>query len=191
MSNAKLLLILISLFATPLLSQGKTFSGEAAACAPKSDLQSQLKEVSDIVNPQLQKRSEMEVPGYNSCGGKQKGIASVYGIHGRDNFAGKRTASGEKMRPEKLRAAILRSASKQYPMGSWVRVTSGERSVVVCINDKGGGKRGRVIDLSAAASKQLGGDDLTRVEVECLLKPSDGPGRCDDKVAAHISANDF
>ncbi|WP_413587255.1 septal ring lytic transglycosylase RlpA family protein [Bdellovibrio sp. HCB274] len=171
------------------MSHSKTLSGEGAACLPgsKSGLRSEMKDVSKFLE-----QSEKSVPGYNSCGGKkQKGIASVYGIRGRDNFAGKRTASGETMRPEKLRAAILRSASHQYPMGSWVRVKNGDRSVVVCINDKGGGKRGRVIDLSAAASAKLGGEDLTKVEVECLLKPADGPGRCDDKVAAHITANDY
>ncbi|WP_413581182.1 septal ring lytic transglycosylase RlpA family protein [Bdellovibrio sp. HCB288] len=169
----------------PLMSQGNT----APACEPTGSLSKFTTDISDVKKHISEKPKE--VPGYNSCKGKESGVASVYGIRGRDSFAGKRTASGEVMRPEKLRAAILRSASRQYPMGSWVRVSSGDRSVVVCINDKGGGKRGRVIDLSAAASRALGGDDLTDVEVECLLKPADGSGRCDDKVAAQISANDF
>ncbi|MEK2647102.1 hypothetical protein [Bdellovibrio sp. BCCA] len=46
-------------------------------------------------------------------------------------------------------------------------------------------------NISAAASKALGGDDLTHVEVECILKPTDGQNRCDDKVATQISQNDL
>jgi rare lipoprotein A (peptidoglycan hydrolase) len=185
MGKTKNIIMYVVLLVAPLVSQGK--SGEKCAAAKKdvpSKFSSEMSDISKFIK-------QPQIPGYNSCKGKQKGVASVYGLHGRDNFAGKRTASGEVMRPSKLRAAILKSASRQYPMGSWVRVSTGDRSVVVCINDKGGGKRGRVIDLSAAASKELGGDDLTHVEVECLVKPADGGGRCDDKVGTLISNNDM
>lgn len=184
----------IALLIAPLMSQGKSVRMSSSETAKLCDSQrpnptTKLK--SDLQNISAAVEESFNVSGYNSCNGKQKGIASVYGLRGRDNFAGKRTASGEIMRPEKYRAAILRSASRQYPLGTWVRVTSGDRSVLVCINDTGGGKRGRVIDLSAAASRALGGDDLTHVEVECILKPTDGQSRCDDKVATQISQNDL
>jgi rare lipoprotein A len=76
------------------------------------------------------------------------GVASWYGRE----FAGRRTASGERFNPSEYTAA-----HRTLPFGSRVRVTnaSGE-SVVVRINDRGPFHGGRVIDLSQAAAAELG-----------------------------------
>jgi rare lipoprotein A len=79
------------------------------------------------------------------------GMASWYGRE----FAGHRTASGERFDP-----ADLTAAHRTLPFGTKVRVTDADGdSVVVRINDRGPFARGRVIDLSQAAAKRLG---LTR-----------------------------
>jgi len=75
------------------------------------------------------------------------GVASWYG----SEFAGRRTASGERFNPGGYTAA-----HRTLPFGSRVRVTRGGKSVVVRINDRGPFSRGRVIDLSQAAAAELG-----------------------------------
>ena len=88
----------------------------------------------------------------------ESGIASVYGT--RDGYAGKRTASGERMNP-----AALTTAHKSLPFGSHVRVTNRKngRSVTVRITDRGPFVRGRVIDLSPAAARAIGVSGLAPV----------------------------
>ena len=76
-----------------------------------------------------------------------EGLASWYG----KQFAGKKTASGERFDPNKLTAA-----HKTIPFGTQVRVTHRAKSVVVRINDRGPHVKGRVIDLSRAAAEQIG-----------------------------------
>ncbi len=78
-----------------------------------------------------------------------EGRASWYGAQ----FAGRRTASGERFNPEELTAA-----HRTLPFGSLVRVThaSTGKSVVVRINDRGPFHGNRVIDLSKAAAEQIG-----------------------------------
>lgn len=75
------------------------------------------------------------------------GVASWYG----NEFAGRRTASGERFNP-----AGYTAAHRTLPFGSKVRVSRGGKSVVVRINDRGPFSRGRVIDLSQAAAAELG-----------------------------------
>ena len=76
------------------------------------------------------------------------GMASWYGRE----FAGRRTASGERFEPSGYTAA-----HRTLPFGSRVRVTNGAgKSVVVRINDRGPFHGGRVIDLSQAAASELG-----------------------------------
>ena len=76
-------------------------------------------------------------------------IASWYGA----GFAGRRTSTGETYNPEGLTAA-----SRTLPLGSHVRVTNPDtgRSVVVRINDRGPFVRGRSLDLSHGAARQIG-----------------------------------
>ncbi|WP_411340034.1 septal ring lytic transglycosylase RlpA family protein [Sphingopyxis sp. J-6] len=77
------------------------------------------------------------------------GMASYYG----DELAGNRTASGERFNPDELTAA-----HRTLPFGSMVRVTNTVNgdSVIVRINDRGPFSRGRVIDISHAAARQIG-----------------------------------
>jgi rare lipoprotein A len=77
------------------------------------------------------------------------GIASYYG----NEFNGRRTASGERFDPGKLTAA-----HRSLRFGTQVRVTniSNNKAVVVRINDRGPWTKGRIIDLSQAAARQIG-----------------------------------
>ncbi|MDK2761100.1 MAG: septal ring lytic transglycosylase RlpA family protein [Sphingopyxis sp.] len=77
------------------------------------------------------------------------GMASYYG----NELAGNRTASGERFDPGQMTAA-----HRSLPFGSMVRVTnmSTGDSVVVRINDRGPFSRGRVIDVSQAAAREIG-----------------------------------
>lgn len=89
----------------------------------------------------------------------EEGIASWY----RD----RRTASGEP-----FRANALTAAHKKLPFGSTVRVIDlkTKKSIIVRINDRGPYKRGRVIDLTTGAARQLGMYDrgLAKVRLEVL-----------------------
>jgi rare lipoprotein A len=81
----------------------------------------------------------------------ESGLASVYG--NGDGYAGRKTASGERMNPSALTAA-----HRTLPFGSHVRVTNNRngRSVTVRITDRGPFVRGRVVDLSPAAARAIG-----------------------------------
>lgn len=92
------------------------------------------------------------------------GIASFYS----KNLDGTKTATGEYYRNSKLTAA-----SNNYKLNTWVKVTnlSNDNFVIVRINDRMHprmAKRGRVVDLSRAAAKELDfmKKGLTRVRVE-------------------------
>jgi len=77
------------------------------------------------------------------------GMASYYSRE----LEGNRTANGEMCDPDDLTAA-----HRTLPFGSKVRVTnlSNGQSVVVRINDRGPFGRGRVIDISHAAAREIG-----------------------------------
>lgn len=74
------------------------------------------------------------------------GMASFYG-----NESGSKTASGQRFNQNALTAA-----HRTLPFGTKLRVTHGDRSVVVTINDRGPFIRGRVLDLSTAAARAVG-----------------------------------
>jgi rare lipoprotein A len=97
--------------------------------------------------------------------GVQYGKASFYGY--RDDFHGRKTASGEIFDRNALTAA-----HQKLPFGTMCRVTnlSNGRSVVVRINDRGPFKAGRIIDLSYAAAKEIGSvrSGVVDVKVEVL-----------------------
>ena len=87
------------------------------------------------------------------------GIAAIYA------YKGGKTASGEAANPGNLTAA-----HRSLPFGTRVRVTNARngRSVVVRVNDRGPFGRGRIIDLTPAAARQLGFSGLTRVDLEVV-----------------------
>jgi rare lipoprotein A len=74
------------------------------------------------------------------------GMASFYG-----NESGSQTASGQRFNQNALTAA-----HRSLPFGTKLRVTHGDRSVVVTINDRGPFVRGRVLDLSTGAARAIG-----------------------------------
>jgi rare lipoprotein A len=98
-----------------------------------------------------------------SVGLVEVGIASWYG----PGYNGKRTSSGERFDQDELTAA---HASWQF--GTRVRVTflNTGRSVVVRINDRFPNHKGRVIDLSRGAARQIGliGPGTGRVRLEVV-----------------------
>jgi rare lipoprotein A len=89
----------------------------------------------------------------------QTGIASWYRDH--------RTASGERFNVNALAAA-----HKSLPFGSKVRVIDLKtgKSVIVRINDRGPYIRGRIIDLTVGAARELGmyHQGVARVRIEVL-----------------------
>lgn len=97
----------------------------------------------------------------------ESGMASFYSFHGRT------TASGEKANKHGLTAA-----HRTLPFGTRVRVTNKRngRSVVVRINDRGPFIRGRVIDVTVAAARQLGFVSRGVAPVSLSVK-SDGRSR--------------
>ena len=90
-------------------------------------------------------------------------MASYYG----DAHQGRRTANGERFDMHALTAA-----HRTLPFGTRVKVTNLDngRSVVVRINDRGPYVKGRVIDLSKAAARELRFLDrgTTRVRLEVV-----------------------
>ena len=92
-----------------------------------------------------------------------EGKASYYS----DQFHGRRTANGETFNMNKLTAA-----HPSLPFGTWVRVTNmhNGKDVVVRINDRGPFVKGRIIDLSIHAAKELGiiQSGTVKVKLEAL-----------------------
>jgi rare lipoprotein A len=98
-----------------------------------------------------------------SVGLVETGIASWYG----PGYDGKKTSSGERFDQDGLTAAHA-----TWRFGTHVRVTylATGRSVVVRINDRFPNHKGRVIDLSRAAARQIGliGPGTGRVRLEVV-----------------------
>jgi rare lipoprotein A len=101
----------------------------------------------------------------------QIGMASYYGAAFHDRV----TASGERFDTRAMTAA-----HRTLPFGTRVRVTNLQngRTVVVRINDRGPFVKGRVLDLSRAAARELRllarGTERVRLEV---LAANDRPGQ--------------
>lgn len=99
---------------------------------------------------------------------RQIGIASWYG----SDFHGRKTSNGET-----YNMYALTAAHKTLAFGTYVRVTNLEnkRSVKVKINDRGPFIKGRIIDLSYTAAKNLDmiGSGTAKVKVEILKKAKD------------------
>ena len=99
-------------------------------------------------------------------GYKMHGISSWYG----PNFHGKRTSNGEIYNMYKRTAA-----HKTLPMDTIVKVTNRQngKSTIVRINDRGPFVKGRIIDCSYKAGKELGLDKMgiAKVDLEVLSCP--------------------
>jgi rare lipoprotein A len=99
-------------------------------------------------------------------GSGTSGMASMYGSK-RDGYAGKRTASGER-----VSSGALTAAHKTLPFGTMVRVTNrrNNQSVVVRINDRGPFVRGRVIDVTPAGARALGFSGVAPVTLSVVSR---------------------
>ena len=99
-------------------------------------------------------------------GSTESGIASWYG----HPYHGRRAANGEVYDMEKLTAA-----HRTYPFETWVRVKnlSNDRTVDVRIQDRGPFVRGRIIDLSRAAAREIEllGPGITKVKLTVIAPP--------------------
>ena len=102
-------------------------------------------------------------PTFVEVGQEMNGISSWYG----PNFHGKCTSNGEKYDMHARTAA-----HKTWPMDTMVKVKNLEngRSTVVRINDRGPFVKGRIIDCSYKAGKELGLDrtGIARVSVKVV-----------------------
>jgi rare lipoprotein A len=98
-----------------------------------------------------------------SSGYVQYGTASYYG----NEFHGRSTASGEVYDKTKLTCA-----HRELPFGTRVRVTnlSNKKSVIVRVNDRGPFVKGRIIDLSFAAAREIVmiKEGIIRVKIEVV-----------------------
>jgi rare lipoprotein A len=95
----------------------------------------------------------------------ETGKASYYG--GR--WIGRLTANGER-----YHSGDLTAAHKHLPFNTMVRVTNlrNGKSVIVRINNRGPYAKGRILDLSVVAARQLDmmGDGIIPVKAEVLKK---------------------
>lgn len=99
----------------------------------------------------------------DAAGYREKGIASWYGA----DFHGRATSNGESYNMHDMTAA-----HKTLPMNTMLLVKNLEngRETVVRVNDRGPFVRGRIIDLSYKAAKNLGmvNKGISRVQVVAL-----------------------
>ncbi len=112
-------------------------------------------------------------PLQSHVGFSQEGVASWYG---RD-FHGKKTSNGEI-----YDMYAMTAAHKTLPLGVYVKVRNRDngREAVVKVNDRGPFVKNRVIDLSYAAARQLGYDNVgtAPVRIEALGYRAEGaPGK--------------
>lgn len=106
--------------------------------------------------------------------GVQTGKASFYA----KKFTGRKTASGERLHHDSLTCA-----HKTYPFGTMLKVTNpaNNQSVIVRVTDRGPYVRGRIIDLSVRAAREIGiiSQGIAPVIVE-RFSPSIVPFKPDD-----------
>lgn len=97
---------------------------------------------------------------------KQRGKASYYS----KRATGARTASGQRLHHDSLTCA-----HKFYPFGTHLKVTnlSNNKSVIVKVIDRGPYRRGRIIDLSWAAAKEIDmlAQGVASVKIELAERP--------------------
>ena len=87
--------------------------------------------------------------GTTSTSSWKSGVASYYGIG--DGFMGGTTASGAVVTESSMGVAML-----NVPLGTYVEISYGGRSVIAVVNDRGPYVHGRVIDMQPAVARALG-----------------------------------
>jgi rare lipoprotein A len=113
------------------------------------------------------KKKKVAVPKPPRIGYTEKGTASWYG----NPYHGRRSANGEVYDMEKLTAA-----HRTFPFDTWVRVhdLDNGKQVDVRITDRGPFVKGRIIDLSKAAARNIEmlGPGLAKVRIEVIRAPA-------------------
>lgn len=112
-----------------------------------------------------------------ACDGRvEEGMASWYG----GKFQGRPTASGETFDKEEMTAA-----HRTLPFGTLVRVTNRDTGdeAIVRINDRGPFAKGRVLDCSERAARELGfcGAGTARVRLVTLGRAGGDDGKLSKK----------
>ena len=106
----------------------------------------------------------------------QTGKASFYA----KKFSGRKTASGERLHHDSLTCA-----HRTYPFGTMLKVTNpaNNQSVIVRVTDRGPYVKGRIIDLSVRAAKEIGiiAQGIAPVIVE-RINPSIIPFKPEDTI---------
>ena len=119
-----------------------------------------------FVGCRRKKKISLPPPKPARVGESEVGIASWYG----HPYHGRRTSNGEVYDMNKMTAAHLR-----LPFNTWVRVRNlrNRRTVDVRITDRGPFIKGRIIDLSRAAAKQIRmiGPGTAKVWVKVIATP--------------------
>lgn len=109
----------------------------------------------------------ISLPVLAHAGGARKQIGSGIASYYASEFAGNRTASGERFNP-----AAFTGAHRSLAFNSRVAVTNmaNGKQVTVRINDRGPWTKGRIIDISYAAAKVIGmhRSGTARVKLELL-----------------------
>lgn len=97
------------------------------------------------------KKKSTSTNGYKNIGEPKYGVASYYS----QSLHGTKTSTGERYSNQKLTCA-----SNNFKLNTWLRVTNlrNKKTVIVKVNDRMHprmAKRGRVVDLSYAAAKEI------------------------------------
>ena len=140
------------------MSQLRVFASVAAGLLLSACAQSAVVQKADLADEGEARpsRAAKAAP----AGAAAFGMASYYSYPGR-------TANGERYDPKQLTAA-----HRTLPFGTKLQVTNvnSGRSVVVRVNDRGPFIRGRVVDVSYAAARELNllHAGVAKVKVEVL-----------------------
>jgi len=121
-------------------------------------------------------RGKRYSPTYVKVGQVMKGISSWYG----PNFHGKHTSNGEVYNMHARTAA-----HKTWPMDTMVKVTNLQngKTTIVRINDRGPFVRGRIIDCSYTAGKEIGLDKMGIAKVSIQVVGFAGKVQSEAKIA--------
>ena len=148
---------------------GEDAESKVEVIAEKVEKKAAQTEKAEGKNDLVKDQVEVKVDAKDAAVVEQKGEASWYG----KGFHGKKTASGKKFDQNDLTAA-----HPTLPLGTEATVTNLEtgKSVDVEINDRGPYTKGRDLDLSREAAKEIGmkEDGAAPVKIEAKVPPEGG-----------------
>ena len=108
------------------------------------------------------------ITGLAQAGAQSKSRGAKKQQTGKASFYSKRATGARTSNGERLHHDSLTCAHKTHPFGTLLKVTnpSNGKEVVVRVTDRGPFKRGRIIDLSWGAAKELGMLSLPELDFE-------------------------